>query len=218
MGYSRCNWAFITKSLAEVGFQWRGAQVLELGNGRIREDVLPEINRGTPGFQTDKDPGYPLKDYVPKLGAVHVSLDINGKDGAEPFDLSRGDTWINLLNRFDLVLNPGTSEHVEPLTGQYHCFKHAHDMAKVGAIFCHLVPPVGSFVDHCRIHYTASFFERLAALNGYELLRIDAVPSLLPWAPPSNELQIGACLRKAVGRPFTEERDELLSHVRWSGP
>ena len=105
------------------------------------------------------------RDWYLDCGAKeYVSIDMNGEHGAIKMDLSKA-FWPKavadtvMYERFDVVTNIGTSEHVDPgpgqdaLEAQYNCFKNAYDLCKVGGLMIHQLPPVGQWLDHCRIRY-----------------------------------------------------------------
>ena len=93
----------------------------------------------------------------------HVSIDMNGRNGALKIDLSKPiDKWQKY---FDMVTNYGTAEHVSP--GIYECFKNIHNMTRVGGVMIHAGPPAGGCPWHSPYHYEPWFFEKLAEIAGY---------------------------------------------------
>ena len=131
-----------------------GLKMAELGNQSLREDVL-----GTPLV---------AKKLFKAMGIEHTSIDINGKDGALPIDLSVPISDPQLLENFDLVTNFGTVEHVSP---QYKAWLNVHRLAKVGGLFLHILPEIGSWPGYCPYRYGEDFFPALAACCGYDLLK-----------------------------------------------
>lgn len=94
----------------------------------------------------------------------HVSLDLNGKNGALKVDLSKPiDQWQKY---FDIVTNFGTAEHVCP--GIYECFKNIHNFTKTGGVMIHAGPPAKGCPWHSPYHYESWFFEKLALANNYK--------------------------------------------------
>ena len=105
------------------------------------------------------------KKYFESLGARHVSIDINGKNGAKKLDLAKPiKKW---KNTFDIVTNYGTSEHVE---GQDACFENIHNFCRVGGAMVHVVPLKGTYKRHSPYHYDTEFFNILAAMNHYTVI------------------------------------------------
>jgi len=95
----------------------------------------------------------------------HISIDVNGKDGALVLDLSKPLKWHNY---FDLVTNYGTAEHVKK--GIYECYKNIHDICKVNGLMINVGPIAGSCPWHSPYHYEGFFFGSLGDLCGYEIL------------------------------------------------
>jgi hypothetical protein len=98
----------------------------------------------------------------------HVSIDLNGQNGALKIDLSKPITqWKNY---FDILTNYGTTEHVN---GQYEVFQNIHNLIKVNGCSTHAVPIVGGWARHCNVHYEKSFFEELSKVMKYEIVYCD---------------------------------------------
>jgi hypothetical protein len=143
--------------------------VCDLGNQR----AWPTLDLNIPVTRK----GYVLKDYYKALKGVssHVSIDLNGKDGALPLDLTEHIDVDQIGGPFTLVTNFGTSEHVP---GQYWCFKNIHELTEVGGIMYHVVPRVGNWDGkgcgckkaHCPYYYDTKFFSLLAEANGYKVI------------------------------------------------
>jgi len=70
--------------------------------------------------------------------------------------------------RYDVVINFGTTEHI---LNQWNCFTVMHDAVRVGGvIFCQL--PASGYLEHGYFCYTPLFFRELAQANHYEILDI----------------------------------------------
>jgi len=104
----------------------------------------------------------------------HVSIDMNGHNGALRLDLSKDILIIHpeWKGYFDLVTNYGTAEHVE--NGIYECFKNIHNFCKEGGIIINDGPPVTCCPWHSPYHYHVHFFTELAKKCGYKILMGDA--------------------------------------------
>jgi len=130
------------------GLQWPEISICELGNQKIK-------------FLKHR---LPAGRYYRKLGVkYHISLDLNGKNGAMAVDLDKPVPG-KLLNKFDLVTDYGTIEHVN---NQYQVFRNMHDVCKEGGIMLHALPPSGHWPGHGRYYYSESFFEQLARICNY---------------------------------------------------
>ena len=133
-----------------------GLRMAELGNQYFRDDVL--------GTEVS------AKLVFEAMGVCHSSIDINGADGAEPFDLSEElpERWGN---QFDVVTNFGTSEHVE--RSQYICWRNIHHICRLGGYMIHSLPEIGSWPRHGKWHYDLTRMIALATawdVDNYEQL------------------------------------------------
>jgi SAM-dependent methyltransferase len=110
------------------------------------------------------------KKYFENLGSEVTSIDINGKNGSLPIDLSKLINWIERKDYFDIITNFGTSEHV---SDHLTCFKNMYYFCRKGGIIFNLVPRKGFW--NCRSHrnvhkYDTDFFEKWAKDNSCDIL------------------------------------------------
>lgn len=101
----------------------------------------------------------------------YVSIDANGANDALAVDLnlpiaSRGS---GLANRFDLVTDFGTGEHI---FNQAQVWRSMHAMAKQGALLVFDRPTVG-YEGHCFYLIQWNLISALAHANNYEVLRLE---------------------------------------------
>ena len=190
MGLKQDALDFIFKCIDTVFNSYQDVKMLELGNQKVKLSGNRQI----------------AKSYFEKLGFKHTSFDINGKDGALPIDLSRAIENKGFHNKFDIVTNAGTSEHVEPYEGQYECFRNVHLCTKVGGIMIHIVPEDGSFPNHCPFYYKSGFFEKLAELNNYEVIENTRLYR-------KGNIMLAAGLIKKGYSDFCDKKDELLDCI-----
>ena len=140
---------FQEKIIKEARFQWEEIRICELGCQLIRDRNIPA-----------------KKFYLEEKNVLeHISLDLNGWYGSLKVDLCRS-TPKQLLNRFNLITNYGTTEHVN---NQYQVFKNIHDMCKVNGVIIHALPVLNHWVNHCRYYYSHIFFTELANLCNYKI-------------------------------------------------
>lgn len=196
MGYNVYQWDFLKSCLEKYVPEDKGTWMLELGNQRIKRPVLKRD-----GLTSDVS-----KDYFIREGFNHVSFDINENDGAINIDLSKDMSRTEFFNKFDVITNSGTTEHVEPYKRQYECFRNIHRCAKVGGLFIHIVPEAGGFKDHCQNYYTLQFFEDLAKANNYDILELDRHVK-------SNGSACLVCLKKKEDNIFCENKKEILKNI-----
>jgi hypothetical protein len=153
-------------------------RMCELGNQEMRGNTGKQVRTGKEYF-------------APRF--EHVSIDLNGRDGARPIDLAQPIADPDLVESFDVVTNIGTSEHV---SDQFECFANIHRLAKLGGLIIHVSPIGDRWPNHERT-YTAEFFARLIRRGPY---RIDAF----------DEMTKGAAARVVVAVAATKTARAFL--------
>ena len=196
MGYNLHQWDFLNKNMERYISDYEGKWMLEFGNQRLKQSVLDDL----------KIKDHVAKHYFQNVGFNHISIDLNGEYGSLPINLGKKIIKPELIDKFDVVTNSGTTEHVEPYESQYEAFYNIHACGKKGSLFFHMVPEAGGLVDHCQNYYTINFFERLSEENNYEIL------SLYSHKIKTGNL-VFACLRKNEDNIFCEDRDKVLKHI-----
>jgi hypothetical protein len=89
-------------------------------------------------------------------------------------------------NRYDVLINFGTTEHI---FNQWNSFEIMHDATKVGGVMYHQLP-MSAYLDHGYYCYTPLFFKELAEANGYEI-----VDQFICIAGESNVRKLGLDVR-----------------------
>lgn len=196
MGYNVHQWNFLNKYMKKHISSYKGKWMLELGNQRLKRSVLEGLKIEDPV----------AKHYFRSVGFNHVSIDLNGEYDSIPINLGEKITKTDLIDKFHVITNSGTTEHVDPHTCQYEAFLNIHICGKKGSLFFHMVPELGSYIDHCQNYYTKEFFEKLSEVNNYEIL------SLYTDDSGDGDL-VFACLRKTDDNDFCEDRDEILRYI-----
>jgi hypothetical protein len=107
--------------------------------------------------------GRSYKRHFEALGIRHVSVDLNGKDGALPLDLRKPLG----LGRFDVVTNIGTTEHV---TDQEPAWRNIAEAT--GRLFLSMTPKPGSYKGHGLFYPTPAFYWAFALQNGFQIERL----------------------------------------------
>lgn len=120
-----------------------GTTMLELGNKKSGKDTY--------------------KTYFESLGIRHVSVDINGLDGALPLDLRQP---LN-LGQFDMVTNFGCTEHV--VNNQEAVWRNIHESVKLFGVLICMCPLPGDWWWHGEWYPTEDFYNQFAARNDYEI-------------------------------------------------
>ena len=161
-----------------------GSTMLELGNKRKGNMVYKRV------FES--------------LGIRHTSIDINGKDGALPYDLRKPLD----LGTFDMVTNFGTTEHVSErdYQGQITCWRNVLGFMAIDSVLVSITPlkECQKWARHGRWYPQPEFFEELAEHNGLEvdrlytdsnlvyarLVKLENVPFVMPlrgmWRNPND--------------------------------
>lgn len=188
------------KFINSVIDQANGKKMLELGNQSVNHAKRPEKTG---------------KAYFTNNGFDHISVDLNGLDGAIKKDLREIKDFREYIDCFDIVTNCGVTEHVEPIYNQHTVFRIIHDSLKVGGIAFHILPDSDEMANkrwdqHCRIWYNEKFFRSLAGLNHYEILAIDKIDSL-----------IAVAYKKTAPTKFNDDVEKFQEHlhiVNYQGP
>jgi len=189
MGISHLNYDLIETALAELGRGFKGLEIVQFGNLFFTMDLAKNPPPGSKKIYKV------CRQFFLDKGAK-CCVDIDWR-----YDRSNdlGKPLGRWNERFDLLNNYGTSEHVYD---QYHCFKNAHDITKVDGVMIHAVPHVGSWPAHCLFWYSSTFFSRLAVINNYKFISEEVRPK----PKPDREL-VCAILKKEHNRPFCSKGD-----------
>src|SRR5262249_14253509 len=118
------------------------------------------------------------------LGISYHCVDVDGRSGTLVLDLNFDGAPEEHWNKYGLVTNHGTSEHI---INQYNLFKMMHEFTKPGGVMIHAVP-FTVHLEHGFFNYQPNFFEALARYNAYETLGLWVGPdwqlaSFIPWDP-----------------------------------
>jgi SAM-dependent methyltransferase len=155
MGLNKITLDFLPKILKALEIDsWNGLKMLEYGN---------QIYKGDEDFKTSKE-------FFIDKGVKHVSVDINGRDGALPLDLRQAVRDVG--EPFDIITNFGTTEHIRG--EQYYAFRNMHDLVREGGVMASIVPSLEyDLPNHGDYHYSQEFFEELALSNGWNIYLLE---------------------------------------------
>ena len=137
-------------ALKRRGYIPNGAAVIEIGAQQLdeffvgaTEDIAatgrffgvttppPSFAWTGPRSDTNVLAGAPLaREFWTWLGLSYASIDIDGSPGSIALDLNYEEVPAELVGRYDIVTNFGTTEHV---ANQLQAFKIIHDLAAAGA-------------------------------------------------------------------------------------
>jgi hypothetical protein len=172
-------------ALKRRGYMPNGSAVIEIGAQQLddsfigaTEDIAatgrffgittppPPFAWTGPRNDTNALAGAPLaRAFWTWLGLNYASIDIDGSPGSIPLDLNYDEVPTELVGRYDIVTNFGTTEHV---ANQLQSFKIIHDLAAAGAIMLHVLPASGT-PNHGLVSYNPKFFWMLGRGNGYKI-------------------------------------------------
>ena len=107
-----------------------------------------------------------MGDFMLQCGFKYTAIDIASGESTLLFDLNTDSVPPMLLQKFDLVTNFGTSEHV---LNQYNVFRTMHDFTCDHGLMYHDLP-MGGYFFHGYFSYTPLFFFHLAQANNYDII------------------------------------------------
>lgn len=141
------------------------------------DQIAPYINATGTGVASSRH-------FHESLGFRYECLDIDAKFGALTIDLNFDSVPEKFRNRYGLVTNHGTTEHI---LNQYNCFKVIHDLTKPGGYMLHALP-FTVHLEHGFFNYQPNLFAALARFNSYRTVGVWVGPdwtlsSLIPWQP-----------------------------------
>lgn len=150
------------------------------------------------------------KEYFTSLGVEHISIDLSGNHRSLVIDLSNTILRSDLLHKFNVVTNMGTSEHV---LNQYECFKNIHNLCKLRGLMIHAVPVNYFWREHGLFQYPMQFFEGLANYCHYRIYRKE----IKRWGNKKDRDFVCCALVKSEERDFvdTETFSNLPIKVIW---
>jgi len=147
-----------------------GGSLLQIGEPNWYGDIAPSFPC------TNPDDKFAIaRDFYASLFAPQKSVSIDFEGTAEGLKLDLN-LPIDLRERFDLVINHGTVEHIFNIA---QVFKTIHDHCAVGGLMIHEAPFTG-WIDHGFFCLQPTLFCDLATANGYQirLLTIEVIHPL----------------------------------------
>jgi hypothetical protein len=113
-------------------------------------------------------------------GFTYRALDIFEAENTIQFDLNLHTPGDDLREKFDVVTNFGTTEHI---VNQFQGMKTMHELAKPGGLIWHELPLAGYHM-HGYFSYNPLLFQHLASANGYRIVLQCYAKSLTPTEAP----------------------------------
>ena len=96
----------------------------------------------------------------------YMSIDVDTQFNSIALDLNFDDLPKKFINKYSLVTNYGTTEHI---ANQLNAFKVIHDLTALNGIMVHALPSQG-MLNHGLINYNPKFFWMLCRSNDYEVI------------------------------------------------
>jgi SAM-dependent methyltransferase len=187
--------------LKSAGKLDRAARVVEIGAQQLADnflgatDELRELYRlfgrepvdlGAPvGVENFRARAPTARQFWTSLGLEYAAVDL--VDDAIRIDLNREQVPAEMRDRFDIVTNGGTTEHV---ANQDNTFRVIHDLCRPGGLMIHEVP-CQAMMTHGLINYNPKFFSNLARANAYEIVSM-RVCADGPCDLPAEVMQVNA--------------------------
>jgi hypothetical protein len=205
-------------NLKRQGHIANGSAVIEIGAQQLDESFIgatediaatgryfgvtgppPSFARTGPRSDTNVLAGAPLShEFWTWLGLNYASIDIDGSPGSIPLDLNHDEVPAELVGRYDIVTNFGTTEHV---ANQLQSFKIIHDLAAAGALMLHVLP-AGGTPNHGLVSYNPKFFWMLGRSNGYKIAFMTMGQSERNSGLPQNLLEFLALYEPNAANDF----------------
>lgn len=162
---------------------------------KIKPDIKSVIELGAQSLYLSASNKPPFASNLYKsLGIQYTSIDLAGDNGAIQKDLAHP---LEGMEKYDLVTNFGSSEHVvqmagykttsfhnghinsiyptkvtDAIAGLYNCHLNMHNLLSVGGIMINVNPKTGNWPGHGYHWYTTKFYFQLIEKSEYELLEI----------------------------------------------
>jgi hypothetical protein len=205
-------------ALKRRGYIPNGSAVIEIGAQQLDESFVgamediaatgrffgitsppPSFTWNGPRSDTNVLAGAPLaREFWTWLGFNYASIDIDGSPGSIPLDLNYDEVPTDLIGKYDVVTNFGTTEHV---ANQLQSFKIAHDLATPGGLMLHVLPASGG-LNHGLVSYNPKFFWMLGRSNGYKIAFMTMGQSERNSGLPQNLLEFLALYEPNAANDF----------------
>jgi SAM-dependent methyltransferase len=148
-----------------------GKKIIDFENESLREAYLDysQICICEMGNQEYKgEERMPAKEYYKNHLHVkeHISFDLNNQWGALEYDLTE-ELPSEFHNRFDVVTNYGTGEHVPD---QYEFYANCHRVCKQNGLIINFIPHEGFWPGHGRFYFNQDTVWDMAEVFGYKIL------------------------------------------------
>lgn len=164
MGIDRITLDAVMSVVDEFFGGLSGCDMLELGNQYFTSEMSAQMGEKV------------VKKWMTGNGVNHVSLDLNGRDGALDVDVS-DPLPDSLLDCFDIVTDFGVFPLLEPKTpdARRQWMANMFGALRVGGVAMFSCSHTFRRGSHATRHWnlmTAALFESVVQLNGYDLIHL----------------------------------------------
>ena len=171
-------------SLHQRGLMKNGASIIELGAQQLLCTGMEDSVRQVIRYFSENNPSIKkaelytqreltalsdkamLGSLMIACGFAYRALDIFEADNTTLFDLNIHTPDEDLREKFDVVTNFGTTEHI---INQYQSLKTMHELTKPGGLMYHELPLAG-YHNHGYFSYNPLLFKHLADANHYTII------------------------------------------------
>jgi len=169
----------ICKELTFIELGEQEFKVWDQKNNLLKEfmQTNPRTYNNLKTFPTGRI-GFYANDYMMSIFKSVASIDaVITCDKTLKYDLGFSLSDQKFYDKFDIVSNNGTTEHVgefknnkktETYNPQYEAFLNIHNLVNKGGLMFHTVPFIG--VNHGAFQYDLSFFRELANKCNYKVI------------------------------------------------
>jgi hypothetical protein len=192
------------KALTTSGDLPPGASICDIGATQLFGDEKQDAIRSFLSFYAERSDKAKRPENVPQeqlaaiaangflgdllilAGFEYKALDIFHATNTILFDLNIHEPGPELFQRFDLVMNFGTTEHV---FNQLRAFQTIHTLTKVNGVCYHDLPMAGYF-NHALYRYDPLFFTTVVPVNAYENI-LEVITAGISSPVPTRLRQMG---------------------------
>jgi len=182
----------ITSILGYKNFH--GLKLCQLGDLFIRRDVREFGIRHGKALNYFKDMGFEVTTIDLGIGTERIGPEVLQYDLSKPIK--------EKVDKFDFVLDFGTSEHI---VNQYEFYKNIHNLCKVNGIVIRSNPSTKYGSGHGLFHYTPTFFIKLSWICKYKIIDVRETAVDYWSKDPGRKIHIYASLMKTRDSKFPSE-------------
>ena len=196
-----------------LGYLKYSKNILEIGSQELhlKKEDLKELfhNAGLKCDSVDKyptnnwpdAPRCPAKYFYESLGILeYQSIDINSNYGAIGHDLNKPFEDKSKFNKFDIVTDHGSCEHVFNIS---ECYKTMHNLTKPGG---YIIINQAIWKGNGYFKFDEAFFEGIAAANNYKIIFNSYVVSPLNKTKHGSNIEFHIPIKRGLFNALNFEK------------